>query len=586
MVARESLARLIASTDLPISFGENTFYEEHIQRSFCPQFKAVTRKTIRSDIISYYSKKRTALISYMNTNTFCIALTSDIWAARSNQDYISVVSHYLDPQWQLQKRIIGFRLIDHSHSALNITDNIMSVLNEFGISNCIISITLDNASANTAAIRFLENNLSEYIGGILLHQRCACHIINLIVKSGMKLVSSNIENIRNALLWIHNSNPRIAEFKRYCKAEGLKPRKFGTDMPVRWNSTYLMLKNAIEYKNVISMFYNTKHNMILLSDVDWFIAERMIYFLETFYDATVLLSGVYYPTSPLVFTQLMLISSLFSEYRNDNLFKLIVEKMEKKFMKYWDHNNMPLLYCLAIVLNPIVKLNGLYNGLTHISEHMNVDFLSTYSLTFTNTKCKLFEIFATYQNKFGQQVNIETEETLPTAGDRKKKKVLGFFSTPARSGSSSSSSVTRPISASSTTTSTTHSELTKYLDTDFSLLDSTTNTEDFKILDWWRLQSTNFPVLSRLARDILTIHVSTVSSESAFSTAGRIIEDRRTSLTPEMVEVLTCLKDWEHADKRMQYTVEDQEILQHFNEMNIIDDNDIDNAPAAPSSGC
>ena len=63
MVARESLARLIASTDLPISFGENTFYEEHIQRSFCPQFKAVTRKTIRSDIISYYSKKRTALIS-------------------------------------------------------------------------------------------------------------------------------------------------------------------------------------------------------------------------------------------------------------------------------------------------------------------------------------------------------------------------------------------------------------------------------------------------------------------------------------------------------------------------------------------
>ena len=53
-----------------------------------------------------------------------------------------------------------------------------------------------------------------------------------------------------------------------------------------------------------------------------------------------------------------------------------------------------------------------------------------------------------------------------------------------------------------------------------------------------------------------------------------------------MVEVLTCLKDWEHADKRMQYTVEDQEILQHFNEMTIINDDDIDNAPAAPPSGC
>ena len=84
MVARKSLARLIASIDLSISFGANTFYEEHIQRSFCPQFKTITRKTIRSDIISYYSKKRTTLIFYMNTNTFCIVLTSDIWAARSN----------------------------------------------------------------------------------------------------------------------------------------------------------------------------------------------------------------------------------------------------------------------------------------------------------------------------------------------------------------------------------------------------------------------------------------------------------------------------------------------------------------------
>ena len=68
---------------------------------------------------------------------------------------------------------------------------------------------------------------------------------------------------------------------------------------------------------------------------------------------------------------------------------------------------------------------------------------------------------------------------------------------------------------------------------------------------WWRLQGVRFPILSILARDILTIPVSTVSSESAFSIAERIIEERRTLLAPEMVKVLICLKDWENASLRM-----------------------------------
>ena len=251
--------------------------------------------------------------------------------------------------------------------------------------------------------------------------------------------------------------------------------------------------------------------------------------------------------------------------------------MEKKFNKYWDHNNMLLLYCLAIILHPHVKLSGLFNGLTHISEHMNIDYASTYSIIYTNTENKLVELYNLYQNKFGQQVpNPETEQ-VPKPIDRKKKKVLGFFSAPARRDSSissgSSASANYPSGpASSTQHNPPPSELTKYLETDFSLLGSDTNAEDFKILDWWRLQSGNFPVLSRLARDILTIPVSTVSSESAFSTAGRIIEDRRTSLTPQMVELLTCLRDWEHAAKRMQYTVQDDEITQHFKELTMDDD--------------
>jgi hypothetical protein len=47
-----------------------------------------------------------------------------------------------------------------------------------------------------------------------------------------------------------------------------------------------------------------------------------------------------------------------------------------------------------------------------------------------------------------------------------------------------------------------------------------------------------------MARDILAIPVSTVASESAFSTGGRVIETFRSSLKQEMTEALICAQQW------------------------------------------
>jgi hypothetical protein len=94
-------------------------------------------------------------------------------------------------------------------------------------------------------------------------------------------------------------------FKNYCIAQGVRPRKFGSDMDVRWNATYLMLKHLLPYKDVFTVFVNANYGSTLLTNRHWYVTGKILEFLEIYFEFTVVLSGVYYPTSPLVLQHLL-----------------------------------------------------------------------------------------------------------------------------------------------------------------------------------------------------------------------------------------------------------------------------------------
>ncbi|XP_071912349.1 zinc finger BED domain-containing protein RICESLEEPER 2-like [Coffea arabica] len=64
------------------------------------------------------------------------------------------------------------------------------------------------------------------------------------------------------------------------------------------------------------------------------------------------------------------------------------------------------------------------------------------------------------------------------------------------------------------------------------------------VLDWWKGERWRFPILLRLASDVLAIPITIVASESTFSSSGRIIDDRRASMSIETVQMLLCGNDW------------------------------------------
>jgi hypothetical protein len=390
-VARTELCRLLARLDLSLGLGASLEFEEYIRTAHNPRFKYVSRTTTTYDIDAYFLGKVDEVKSLLSEAS-CICLTSDIWSGNAKEDYISVVVHFVTTDWELEKRIIVFRLIDCSHSRVNIAEKISLVRAEYDLTSKVLSITLNNAST----MDHLTPSLSSYIGSTLLHQSCACHIINLIVKSGLKCLKLYLEDFKTAISVLSSSNQRIASFISFCLTTGVRPCKFGLDMDVRWNSTYLMFKHLLPYKDIFSVFIHTNYRSgTLLTPDHWYVAKHILQFLEQFYLSTVSLSDNYYPSALFMMHVIIEIFDHLNQFENDNLLRDAIVPMKSKFLKYW--LNIPLLYSFAFILDPRSKLISFNSALQVLSELLNHDY-STY---YNEVRTELANLFAKYDSKFG-----------------------------------------------------------------------------------------------------------------------------------------------------------------------------------------
>ena len=111
----------------------------------------------------------------------------------------------------------------------------VSVLADYGLTKKVFPVTLDNASSNISAMHKLRPILSKYLGievvdesvesqlnnassdtavsSMFLHQRCACHIINLNVKEALEALKPLIETFRTVISFLNSSHQRIPAYK-------------------------------------------------------------------------------------------------------------------------------------------------------------------------------------------------------------------------------------------------------------------------------------------------------------------------------------------------------------------------------------
>ena len=186
-------------------------------------------------------------------------------------------------------------------------------------------------------------------------------------------------------------------------------------------------------------------------------------------------------------------------------------------------------------------------------------------------KTKIYKLFNKYERKFGAARSQRVAQ--PASHTGKRKQAWGRIFGGPRSVVGPSPACAPTLSAS------TANELSVYLDSD----NVTAYEDDFDLLFWWRDHKLTYPILCIMARDIMSVPVSTISLESCFSLMGRIIEERRRRLLPETVEMLACIKDWELEESRLQHTVDNQELEVSFE--NLYLDDDVDGAAGTAGAG-
>ncbi|KAK2665887.1 hypothetical protein Ddye_004461 [Dipteronia dyeriana] len=405
-VSRIELSRMILMHDYPLKMVEHEGFRDYT-RSLQPLFKPISRTTARRDIMSMYEIERASLLTMLGKILGRIAITLDMWTARNQKrGYMTVTSHFIDSSWQLQSRLLRFMYVPCPHNAENLSTALMNSFLDWNVDRKLSTLTLDNCSTNNSIIDILLGRLSPsslIMNGRLFHMRCAVHILNLIVKCGLDVIEFGIERIRDSVAFWTAIPKRLEKFEEAANFLNIGyEKRLMLDCKTRWNSTYLMLSVALNYKEVFYRLnqresqYKTK-----IEKSDWELAKKMCDKLKIFYSVTEMFSGTKYPTRNVFFHKICEIKISLRKWETSSCVEIssMASNMVEKFDRYW--NDVHGVLAMASLLDPKFKLKlpqyffpliyGEDKGLVEVKKMRNL--------------CE--EIFVEHQVKVGEKRSKE-----------------------------------------------------------------------------------------------------------------------------------------------------------------------------------
>ena len=118
-----------------------------------------------------------------------------------------------------------------------------------------------------------------YFGGQFFHQRYACHVLNLCVQNDLALLQDYITPIRNALHYLWKHPQVMKKLVKFCESRNMHGVRFSHDVLICWNSTYKLLCQSDEFKNLFCDFMRYNVTSIILHFSQWNMHTKIYQYL-------------------------------------------------------------------------------------------------------------------------------------------------------------------------------------------------------------------------------------------------------------------------------------------------------------------
>lgn len=492
------LCEWMIGTLQPFSTVEQSAFV-HMVRSANPNIVVPSTRTIRRRILKLSEEKELVVKAKIAQEHCRLSITADAWSSRVYKGFMVVTAHFIDKNWNMKSVIIEFDRFYTPHTGEAVEAFLRDVIERWGISQRVQAVTTDSASDMIRGMSLLHRWLSSIDPNMPqlrshFHIRCFAHVLNLATKECMKDIHSHISKIRALLSTLRSSVKRRDLFNEVKTELGLKYELPSLDCETRWSSTFEMISDAFKCRRVLNAVVMRSEDLetFSVSTSEWVAAAKICEFLEFAAHATEAHSGRNYVTFSLVDRIFTKLESLCDSHINgtDAELSSIALKLKQKLHSYEPYLRTPLTH-FARAVDPRFSNDVLKDG------QIIREFVTLPPPDEITCDDGGGEVSETPKRSIIDDILDESSRSFP--GD---------------------------------------DEIVKFLRA------TTSGDRGANVLEWWKANCDRFPSISVASRNVLCIQSSSAASESAFSIAGNLIDEKRGGLTDEVVRACMRLHSW------------------------------------------
>ncbi|KAK6157515.1 hypothetical protein DH2020_011763 [Rehmannia glutinosa] len=514
------LARMIIMHGYPLGMVEDIGFRMFV-RNLQPLFDFGTVSGVEADCMEIYKKEKQRVYEELDKLPGKVSLSADRWATNGGTEYLCLIAHYIDDSWELKKKILNFLVVDSSQAEDMLSELIMTSLRNWDIDRKLFSLTIDNHNTYDKIVSRIRDQLCQHrflmCEGQLFDVRCAASTVKILVQDVLETSREITSKVRETVRYVKGSRATQEKFNEIVQLVGINWQKcLSIDNPFQWNSTYMMLEAALEYKEAFPQLQEHDPDFSMCpSGIDWDRLRAITSILKFFHEVSNIFVGRKHITANSYFAEICDIHLQLIEWcqKSDDFISSLALKLKSKFDEYW--KKCSLIMAIAAILDPRFKMKLVEYYYPQIYGDSAPDCIDIVS----NCMKALYSGHAIYSPLAAHGQSSASE----SSGSIVKDRLTGFD---------------RFLNETSLSQNT-KSDLDKYLEEPLF-----PRSVDFNILNWWKVHEPRYPVLSMMARNILGIPISKVAPESLFDTGDRAVDQCWSSMKSDTLQALMCSQDW------------------------------------------